>query len=406
MSFAVPLITLAGGAFPHRVGASLLRAVGMDSLIVHSMREFEDLAVRLGSDRTLLHAVKSKLAGNIFAAPLFDSVKTTGDVERAVEGIWDAYQSCSGSRFFNIAIPERSGSTPNHALALADGMRAHQRGDVVEAVGMYRRILAQRPHDAEAWHLFGIASGSVSNVLRAASLHPRGAIYRSNAAHLLRDRGKHVEAEEQLIEAISIRMDAVPMRDARALCEDLISLMSVREAMELPRKVIEAHNVYIAPRDVLAACDAKQVALIHRSIATALRALGQTSDALARITLANEAFATYDGLKLHGVIAHESGLYNVALLRHLEMVRLQHRIDFAASSSRGVMQSKKAPRPKGKPVLAIYCHEYGQHGVPGGAHLLPSKAAQAAPKRLLYSFLTSSPNILRSKCTRIPPMKR
>jgi len=67
----VPVITLLGNHFPSRVSASLLTAQGLDSCITHSLRDYEERVVELGSDMGKLMRLKesarnARETGNLF----------------------------------------------------------------------------------------------------------------------------------------------------------------------------------------------------------------------------------------------------------------------------------------------------------------------------------------------------
>jgi protein O-GlcNAc transferase len=79
----VPVLTVSGMTFPGRVGASLLKAVGMDDMIVPSTDAYEVQALRLARAPAALNAVKAKLARNRETAPLFDTARFTRDLENA-----------------------------------------------------------------------------------------------------------------------------------------------------------------------------------------------------------------------------------------------------------------------------------------------------------------------------------
>jgi predicted O-linked N-acetylglucosamine transferase (SPINDLY family) len=68
----VPLITMLGKGFPARVGASLLRAVGLPELITRDAREYLSLALELASDAERLSGIRERLAEQRETAPLFD----------------------------------------------------------------------------------------------------------------------------------------------------------------------------------------------------------------------------------------------------------------------------------------------------------------------------------------------
>jgi predicted O-linked N-acetylglucosamine transferase (SPINDLY family) len=84
----LPVLTCMGEAFASRVGASLLRAVGLPELIAATQEEYEELAVGLADDPQRLAAIKARLAGNLHAAPLFDTALSTKHLETAYTRIY------------------------------------------------------------------------------------------------------------------------------------------------------------------------------------------------------------------------------------------------------------------------------------------------------------------------------
>ena len=69
----LPVLTLIGEAFPSRVAASVLTAIGMPDLITHTADAYEALAVDLATNPAHLQSVRLKLADNRHTMPLFDS---------------------------------------------------------------------------------------------------------------------------------------------------------------------------------------------------------------------------------------------------------------------------------------------------------------------------------------------
>ncbi|MBE0533406.1 MAG: tetratricopeptide repeat protein [Rhodospirillales bacterium] len=84
----VPVITLLGGHFASRVGASLLRTVGLDELVTISLEEYRALAVRLAQDPAELSRLRRTLADNRDPSPLFDTPRFARNLERAFERMW------------------------------------------------------------------------------------------------------------------------------------------------------------------------------------------------------------------------------------------------------------------------------------------------------------------------------
>jgi predicted O-linked N-acetylglucosamine transferase (SPINDLY family) len=69
----LPVLTQRGPAFPGRVAASLLHAVGLPELITENSLDYERLAVALAANPDQLAILKCKLAQNRLAMPLFNT---------------------------------------------------------------------------------------------------------------------------------------------------------------------------------------------------------------------------------------------------------------------------------------------------------------------------------------------
>ncbi|MDE2448899.1 MAG: tetratricopeptide repeat protein [Gammaproteobacteria bacterium] len=89
----LPVLTCMGEAFASRVGASLLRAVGLPELITATAEQYEQLAVGLARDPRRLAAIRAKLAGGIGSAPLFDTAASARHLEAAYARMYDRYHS-------------------------------------------------------------------------------------------------------------------------------------------------------------------------------------------------------------------------------------------------------------------------------------------------------------------------
>jgi predicted O-linked N-acetylglucosamine transferase (SPINDLY family) len=83
LRMGLPVLTRIGEAFPARMGASLLRAIGLPELITETPEAYETLAVRLATQPEELAALKRKLAGNLPGSRLFDTERATRDLEAA-----------------------------------------------------------------------------------------------------------------------------------------------------------------------------------------------------------------------------------------------------------------------------------------------------------------------------------
>jgi predicted O-linked N-acetylglucosamine transferase (SPINDLY family) len=98
----LPLLTQRGTAFPGRVAASLLAAVGLPELITESAEDYERLAIRLAQDPAALAALKQKLAANRATAPLFDTRLFCGHLENAYARMWESWQRGQAPKGFSV----------------------------------------------------------------------------------------------------------------------------------------------------------------------------------------------------------------------------------------------------------------------------------------------------------------
>jgi predicted O-linked N-acetylglucosamine transferase (SPINDLY family) len=101
----VPVISCPGEHLVSRLGASLLRAVGLDELAAKSFDEYEALAIDLATQPEKLRVLKAKLAQNCETHPLFDIERLVRNVERAYLEMWRIRESGGPPRSFNVEEP-------------------------------------------------------------------------------------------------------------------------------------------------------------------------------------------------------------------------------------------------------------------------------------------------------------
>jgi protein O-GlcNAc transferase len=103
----LPVLTCVGTTFAGRVGASLLHAACLPELITHSLEDYEDLALKLAGDRSLLQRFKLRLYDNRFICPLFDTDRFRHNVEAAYTTMWKIWQRGEQPRSFAVEPVER-----------------------------------------------------------------------------------------------------------------------------------------------------------------------------------------------------------------------------------------------------------------------------------------------------------
>ena len=99
----LPIVTCLGSAFPGRVAASLLTAIGFPELITNSLEEYGTLALKLARDPAYLASIKAKLANNRDVYPLFDVARFTRHMEAAYKAMWECYQRGEPPASFSVA---------------------------------------------------------------------------------------------------------------------------------------------------------------------------------------------------------------------------------------------------------------------------------------------------------------
>lgn len=84
----VPMVALHGDTFPGRVGASLLRAAGLDELIAYTTEEYYQISSRLLREPGYLHALRTRLVDNKPRCALFDMPRFVGGLEDVYFRMW------------------------------------------------------------------------------------------------------------------------------------------------------------------------------------------------------------------------------------------------------------------------------------------------------------------------------
>lgn len=85
----VPMVALLGDTFPGRVGASLLRATGLDELIAESTDAYYRIALNLTSNPQGLREIRTRLAENSRDCQLFDIPRFVRSLEDLYFRMWN-----------------------------------------------------------------------------------------------------------------------------------------------------------------------------------------------------------------------------------------------------------------------------------------------------------------------------
>ncbi|HXH03241.1 MAG TPA: tetratricopeptide repeat protein, partial [Candidatus Competibacteraceae bacterium] len=87
----VPVLTMLGNRYVSRMSASLLHAVGLPELVVDSLADYEETAVRLACRPAERRALRERLTRHRATAALFDTVRGVRHLEAAFEAMWRSF---------------------------------------------------------------------------------------------------------------------------------------------------------------------------------------------------------------------------------------------------------------------------------------------------------------------------
>ena len=91
----VPVVSLAGEAFPSRAGLSLLSSGGLPQLVAHGAGQYVDIAAALAQNRARLQQLRTSLRETMRLSPLCDAQAYTRALEGIYRGIWREW--CAGA---------------------------------------------------------------------------------------------------------------------------------------------------------------------------------------------------------------------------------------------------------------------------------------------------------------------
>lgn len=99
IAMGVPVVTLAppspGAMHAHRVGASLLTAIGHPELIAETPEQYITIAAALANDAARLRSLRQTLRAELLASPLCNEVAFARRFAEVIETMWATYAACT-----------------------------------------------------------------------------------------------------------------------------------------------------------------------------------------------------------------------------------------------------------------------------------------------------------------------
>jgi protein O-GlcNAc transferase len=99
------VLTLEGRTFAARVGASLLKGIGMDELICRSPAEYEQAALAIATSPQRAAELKQRLAGHRTTYPLFDTAGFARSLESAFATMHERHRQGLAPDHLRVAGP-------------------------------------------------------------------------------------------------------------------------------------------------------------------------------------------------------------------------------------------------------------------------------------------------------------
>ena len=88
-----PMVTLPAETLASRVASSQLHTLGLGELVAKSREDYENIAVRLGTDAEYRRAIRNKVWKGRVESPLFSVRTYTKDIEELYFKMWKKFSN-------------------------------------------------------------------------------------------------------------------------------------------------------------------------------------------------------------------------------------------------------------------------------------------------------------------------
>jgi len=265
----VPVVVLQGERHAARVGSSLLSAADENDLIVSSIDEYRDSALRLASDLDRLNERRLERRSKVERSELGDTHAFT----RAFEGLLEAAKL--GEMTYDRTL----------ARWMEEGMALHERGDLKGAIVKYEAVLRKDPNRADASHYCGVARYSLGDYGEAVRLLDRATIEMPDRGDVWTHYGSALLEGGRCEDAIEAHEKAIALHP-----EDGTVLNNYANALTGCGRAEEALLVYKRSLDVRSGDAATWC-----NYSNALKSVGQLMDAVDAAKKASEIDPAFAG---------------------------------------------------------------------------------------------------------------
>jgi predicted O-linked N-acetylglucosamine transferase (SPINDLY family)/Flp pilus assembly protein TadD len=170
LELGMPVVTWEGTTFRSRMGAALLRSLGLTELVATSENDYLAIAARLAGDQESRAAFTARIRSAMETTPVFlDSLAASDGFGALLETAYDEIANVGREAFRRERTPLRAAPV-GEATTLAAGEDHLQGGRILEAIETARELLGQDPASVEIRKLMGRA-------LSADGQHERAVVY-------------------------------------------------------------------------------------------------------------------------------------------------------------------------------------------------------------------------------------
>ncbi len=209
LELGIPTVVWDGATFRSRMAGSLLRELGIPSLIATDEAGYIGLAVKLGTEARWRASLSEEITRAMARGPRFlETSQYAKNLGELIEGLFPHRKAMESVREKSETktAPELSGDPLQAAI------RFHSRGQFAEAEECYRQILLANPQNAEAWHLLGVLAhqcgkdeSAVEWIEQALQFEPENAVFWNHLAEACNGMGALEKARVCCLRALELQ---------------------------------------------------------------------------------------------------------------------------------------------------------------------------------------------------------
>ena len=261
LSMGVPVVSLVGDRLLARSSVALLRAVGLQNLVVESEEDYVTKAVALAGKCDEWRRCRGHIRDSLAASSLSDGPRWARQMERLYRATWRKY--CRNA----VNAPSEQTDDPDRLMVQV--LERYAEGKQEDSAALLGRALALRPDFAEGWsdlgamlQALGRNDEAIAACRRAIILKPDLARAHSNLGVACQELGRMEEAVQAYTQALDLNPENY--RAHSNLAAATIALGNPAEAVEICRKAIAVKPDYPEA---------------HINLGNALKALGRLDEA-------------------------------------------------------------------------------------------------------------------------------